>query len=473
MSHNNSPKDNPTLGTFSLTMISISALIGLRNLPTFAVNGLSSVFFLLVAALLFFIPVALVCAELASGWPKQGGIYAWVKEAFGEKSGALVIWVEWIGGGVAFLPLVLSFIAATLAYGIAPELAHNRVFLLTVMLTALWAGTFVNFLGMRTSELLSSVGMILGSLIPGIVIIALGIGWLIADDMHHPIQITFHYTHILPDFSLQTLVYFTSIILSFGGIEVAGFYIQDTKDPKKTFPKAMFIAAFTIIAIYTLGALAIAMVVPKNDITLHAGLMQAVTLFFEALGLPWATKVFAGFTVIGALALLNTWIIGPSNGLLVSALQDDLPEITKRTNKAGAPVAILLIQAFLVSILACMFLFLPSISAIYFMFSMLAVQLILIMYFMIFISAIRLRYTQPHTPRLYQIPGGKIGIWLVCGVGALTCVIAFFLGFVPPKEFDFGNTQTYVWALISGLVLFSTPPFICQYLKNKKAKYVK
>lgn len=470
MSHNNSPKENRKLGTFSLTMISISALIGLRNLPTFAINGLASTFFLLVGALLFFIPVALVCAELASGWPKRGGIYAWIKEAFGEKSGALVIWVEWIGGGVAFLPLVLSFIAATLAYVISPELAHNRFFLLSVMLTALWAGTFVNFLGLRTSEHISSLGMILGSLFPGIVIIALGIGWFMADDLHHPVHITFHYTHLLPNFNFETLVYFTSIVLSFGGIEVAGFYIQDTKNPKKTFPKAMFMAAVTIIVIYTLGALAIAMVVPKNDITLHAGLMQAVTLFFEALHLPWATRVFAGFTVIGALALLNTWIIGPSNGLLVSALQNDLPAITKRTNRAGAPVAILLIQAVLVSILTFMFLFLPSISAIYFMFTMLATQLILIMYFMIFISAIRLRYTQPHTPRLYQIPGGKVGIWIVGGVGALTCIVAFFLGFVPPKEFDFGNSNTYVWTLIIGLILFSTPPFICQYLKHKKMK---
>ena len=85
MSHNDSSKRSQKLGTFSLTLISISAIIGLRNLPTFAVNGLASSFFLLVAALLFFIPVALVCAELASGWPKAGGIYAWVKEAFGQR----------------------------------------------------------------------------------------------------------------------------------------------------------------------------------------------------------------------------------------------------------------------------------------------------------------------------------------------------------------------------------------------------
>lgn len=468
MSHNDSSKSNQKLGTFSLTLISISAIIALRNLPTFAVNGLSSLFFLLVAALLFFIPVALACAELASGWPKRGGIYAWIKEAFGEKSGALIIWLEWIGGGVVFLPLVLSFIAATLAYVISPELADNRIFLISVMLTALWIGTLVNFLGIKTSEFISGLGMVLGSLLPGIIIIILGLGWFLMDDVQYPSQIIFQSDYLFPHFNFETLVYFTGVVLSFGGIEVAGFYIHDTKNPQKTFPRAIFIAAFTIITIYTLGALAIAIIVPKSDITLHAGLMQAVALFFDKLQMPWATRVFAGLTVVGALALLNTWIIGPSQGLLVSALQNDLPRITKKMNKAGAPVAILVIQACLASLLAILFLFLPSVSAIYFVFTMLATQLILIMYFMLFMSVIRLRYTQPNTPRLYQIPGGKIGVWIVGLIGAITCIIAFGLGFIPPHEFDFGSTHTYVWILISGLLLFSAPPFICQYLKHKK-----
>jgi amino acid transporter len=467
MSHNDSSKPSQKLGTLSLTLISISAIIGLRNLPTFAVNGLASTFFLLVAAFLFFMPVAFVCAELASGWPKAGGIYAWIREAFGQKSGAIVMWLEWIGGGVAYLPLVLSFIAATLAYVIHPELAHNRFFLLFVMLTALWVGTFINFLGLKTSEWISSFGMVLGSLIPGVAIILLGFGWFFMDNTHYPNQIIFHSTHLFPSFNFETLVYFTGIILSFGGIEVAGFYIHDTKDPKRTFPKAVLIAALIIITIYTLGALAIALIVPKNEITLHAGLMQAVSLFFETLGMPWATRLFAGLTVIGALALLNTWITGPSQGLLVSAQHNDLPAIAKKTNKEGAPVAILSLQACLSSFLAVLFLFMPSISSIYFIFTMLATQLILIMYFMLFLCVIRLRQTQPDTPRLYQVPGGKWGVWIIAGIGAITCFVAFFLGFVPPKEFDFGSTERYVSILITGLVLFSAPPFIYHFIKSR------
>ncbi|HKY69629.1 MAG TPA: amino acid permease, partial [Gammaproteobacteria bacterium] len=151
-------------------MISISAIIALRNLPMMAINGFSSIFFYSGAVLFFFIPISLVCAELTSGWPKQGGVYAWVSEAFGQQFGALAIWLEWIES-VVWLPTVLSFIAGTVAYLIDPDLADNRLFLLGVMLTVLWSSSILNFFGMKTSGWVSTVGIILGSIIPGSLII--------------------------------------------------------------------------------------------------------------------------------------------------------------------------------------------------------------------------------------------------------------------------------------------------------------
>lgn len=276
-------KRTRVLGTFALSMISVSAIIALRNLPTLAKNGFSVVIILALAAALFFIPLALCCAELASGWPKNGGVYAWVKEAFGEKSGAFAIWLEWMES-VVWLPTVLSFIAAGIAYLINPALVHDRYFMLICMLTVLWSGTFLNFLSTETSGWISTIGIIAGSLIPGVVIICLGGYWLSTDQVSH-IEITF--SSLMPDFSsLSSLAYFTAIALGFTGIEVAGFYVPDTKDPKKTFPRATFISAIIIIAIYTLGSVAIAAVVPMQDIQLTAGMMQAMTTFFTFLELP-------------------------------------------------------------------------------------------------------------------------------------------------------------------------------------------
>lgn len=461
---------NPTikreakLGLFTLSMISVSAIIALRNLPTLAKNGFSIVSILVLAALLFFIPVALSCAELASGWPKNGGVYAWVKEAFGEKSGALAVWLEWIES-VVWLPTVLSFIASAIAYVVDPALAQNRYYMLTVMLSVLWSGTLLNFLSTQTSGWISTLGIIAGSLIPGAIIIALGSIWFATGQ---PVQIDLSATSLLPDFSsISSLSYFTVIALGFAGIEVAAFYVQDTENPTRTFPRATFISAAIIITIYVLGALAIAIVIPKEDLSLASGMMQAMTEFFTFLHLPWAVPLFAIFSVIGGLALLNTWIIGPSKGLHASAMNDDLPKFTQITNRNGSPVVILLMQALIGTALISMNLFIPTMNQFYWIFQVQAAQLILLMYLMVFLSVIRLRYTQANVQRIYRIPGGKFGVWLVAGTGATFCVVAFLLGFIPPPEYHF-EEKAYALTLLAGIFLFSLPPFLWQWWRKKE-----
>lgn len=452
------------LGIFTLAMISVSAIIALRNLPTLAKNGFAITVILSISALLFFIPIALVCAELASGWPKEGGVYAWVKEAFGEKSGALAVWLEWIES-VVWLPTVLSFIGANIAYILQPELSNNRYFMFAVMTVVLWSGTLLNFRSTQTSGMVSAIGILAGSVIPGIIIILLGSYWY---QSGQPLHIEFSMQALMPEMNTSVLAYFTVIALGFAGIEVAAFYVQEAKDPQRTFPIATFISAGTIIVIYMLGALSIGMVIPKEDLNLSAGMMQAMREFFNLLNIPWATPCFALLTVVGGLALLNTWILGPSKGLLASAKQGDLPNFMRKTNRNHSPVAILLMQSIIGTTLISMNLFIPTINQFYWIFQTQAAQLILLMYFMVFLSAIRLRYTQPHTERRFKIPGGKPGIWAVAGTGATFCILAFLVGFMPPEEYQFTNGSQYTGILITGILIFSLPPFIWQIGRKKR-----
>ena len=87
---------NRALSVFSLVMINIIAIDSLRNVPAAAEYGSSLVVYYALAAILFFIPSAFVSAELATGWPKNGGIYIWVREAFGPRWGLFAIWLQWI-----------------------------------------------------------------------------------------------------------------------------------------------------------------------------------------------------------------------------------------------------------------------------------------------------------------------------------------------------------------------------------------
>jgi amino acid transporter len=92
------------------------------------------------------------------------------------------------------------------------------------------------------------------------------------------------------------------------------------------------------------------------------------------------------------------------------------------------------------------------------------------MYLLIFLSVIKLRYSQPETKRLYKIPGGKIGLWLIAGTGAIFCVFAFILGFIPPEEYQFIAGPAYALTLLSGIIIFSAPPFLWQWWQRKNLK---
>ena len=153
------------LGVFSLAMMSVAGVFTLRSLPMMATYGYSAVFYYIFVALIFFIPSALMCAELATGWPKTGGLYVWVREAFGPRFGILAIWFEWTNTVISF-PATLTFIVATLAYAIDPALAQNKYYMIMVMLCLFWGATFINFLGIRFSNRISTFFLIVGTILP-------------------------------------------------------------------------------------------------------------------------------------------------------------------------------------------------------------------------------------------------------------------------------------------------------------------
>lgn len=464
-------KNNPPqkfLGIFTLALLSVSAIISLRNLPTTALLGSESIAFFVAAGLGFFIPVALVCAELAAGWPKKGGVYLWVTEAFGADFGFLAVWLQWVES-VVWLPTILSFIAATAAYLLNPSLATNKLFLVTIMLTVLWATTFLNFRGLKTSSLFSTIGVLLGTIIPGIVLIVLGFSHFSTGVEQGLLQFTTEGLTPRADFSV--LVTFTAILLGFCGMEIPAYHVHSAENPQRDFPRAMFMATFIILSISIFGSLAIAAVVPKSEMNLIAGPMQAFHVFFNAFGIGWAAHVLALLTFIGSLALLNTWIIGPSKGMLISTEDGFMPKFFKRTNNKEIPTTLLYLQAVCGSLLISIFVFNPSIKAAYWIINTLAAQLYLMMYFILFLAVIKLRYSQPNVKRPYKIPGGMFGIWLVGGIGALTCLTALLIGFVRPNDFEVHHSALeYASLLFAGMVFFSAPPLVFLWIHKKRLK---
>src|SRR5438045_9285136 len=83
------------LGVFALAMINVAAVISARNLPLMAEYGWSMLALYGLAIVAFLVPISLAISELGTAWPGDGGLYAWVREAFGGRTGFLAVWAEY------------------------------------------------------------------------------------------------------------------------------------------------------------------------------------------------------------------------------------------------------------------------------------------------------------------------------------------------------------------------------------------
>lgn len=457
-------KDNARfLTVFSLVMITAGSVDNIRNLPATALFGSSLIFFFIIGAIFFLIPCAMVSGELASGWPKQGGIYIWVKEAFGTQLGFVAIWLQWIEN-VVWYPTILSFVGGTIGYLISPALVNNKFFLITVILSAFWCMTIINLMGMRSSARFANFCGIFGLLIPMGLIILLGVIWIATGK---PTQISLAPHALLPNFKDPTLwVSLTGIMLSFCGIEIATVHARDVENPQKSFPRALLYSTLIILGTLMVGSLAIAMVIPNNKISLVAGNMQAFSVFFNGYHIAWILPVVAVFLVIAGLGSVSNWIIAPTKGLLVAAQDGNLPILFQRENKHGSPTSILISQAIIVSFLTTAFLLLPSVNGSYWLLTALASQLYMLMYILMFAAGIYLRYKQPNQERIYKIPGGKKAMWLVAGAGILGSFGTIIVGFFPPTGVQVGSIARYETLLSVGLIVMCLPPFVAYWLRG-------
>lgn len=461
----NIPKKK-SLTVFSLVMINVIAVDSLKTLSTSAEYGFSLVFYFLLAGILFFVPLALVSAELATGWPETGGIYIWAREAFGKKWGFFTIWVQWFNNILWFLT-VMSFIGATLAYCINPNLVNNATYMLMIVFVFFWVATIVNFWGLHASSLLCTVAAIAGTIFPMLLITVFSGVWII---MGKPVCIQFNWHSFLPDLSnIDNLVLLTAMLYGLTGIEMSAIHAGDVKNPQRDYPKAIFWSVLIILVTLICSSLAIALVVPQQEINIVSALLQTFDVFFAAFHIRWMMPVMVFLITLSSVGLVNAWILGPSKSLLVACDDKCISAKFGYKNKHDIPVTILIYQGLIFSALCVVFFLMPSVSSCFWLLTDVASILALVFYIIMFAAAIKLRYKYPDVKRTFMIPGGKIGLWGVCGIGSMASMFTIVVGFFPPSQIPVGSLVTYESLIILGIVVCCVFPFIL-YNHNLKSR---
>ena len=443
----------------ALALLTVGSVGYLGSAPALSVFGLASVFLYVLPAFVFLAPVSLVAAELASGWP--GGVYNWVREGISAPMGLLAVWCQF-AQTIFYYPALLAYVASTLAYVFDPRLASNGVYNAVVIIVLFWGGVLAVSRGQALVNRLGSGGTLLGTLIPAAILVALGIAYLVQPN-HSAAPMTV--SHLLPPWTgLGSIVLVVNSFFTYAGVEVNAVHVNELRNPAREYPRSIFLAMALVLAVFIGPTLAIAWVIPANQISLTAGVMQAFNSLFTHFGLGFAVPLIAIALAVGALAGMITWLDGPSEGLLrIGRQQGFLPPYFQQVDRHGIEVRIIAAQGVVITLIAVLYAFIPSVSHAYWIFAAMATQVYLIMYVLMFIAAIKLRRSQPDHPRGYRAPA----LGLLCLLGAVSSVAALVIGFVPPAQFGLSNPVTYAVLILAGILAIGIlPPLLMDRLRK-------
>jgi putative glutamate/gamma-aminobutyrate antiporter len=367
---------------------------------------------------------------------------------------------------------VLTFGAVSIAFiGTDPSadaaLASNRVFTLVVVLAIYWLATFIALRGLDWVGKVSKWGGIIGTIVPAAILILLAIIYLVKGG-HNNLN-----THVsfFPDLSnFSNLVLASSIFLFYAGMEMMGIHVMEVDNPKRNYPRAIIIGSLVTVAIFILGTFALGIVVPAKEISLTQTLLIGFDNYFKFLHMSWLGSVVAIALVFGVLAGVLTWVSGPSKGIFTVGRAGYLPPFFQKTNSRGVQRNILLVQGVIVTILGMLFVVMPSVQSFYQILSQLTVLLYLIMYMLMFSSAIVLRYKRPQLERPFRLGRGNALMWILGGLGFAGSLLAFVLSFIPPSQIAVGSKTVWFSVLIVGSLIVVVIPFIIYAMRKPSWK---
>jgi len=443
-------------GLLSMILFSVSAVLVGDTVASSAAMGVSGLTFWLVLGVLFFLPYGLVTAELGAAWPDEGGIYVWVREAFGPLWGTVTAWLYWVN--VAFwAPSVFVLLVGTLQSVFAPTL--TRTHQMWMVLALIWVMVAVGVLPLRFSKWVPD----LSAALKLIVLVGVGIGG-VAYASQHGLANSFSAEQWIPDLS-QSGTYLPIVVFSFMGFELMSAAGDEIKDPQRDVPRMVVLAGVVILFVYMFATFGILAAVPVREINIVTGIADALKIVSETL-MPGRVVLFNTLVVALLFTFLGnmiTWSIGANHSVAAAAVDRAMPRPFGRMNRWGSPWLAFVLMGVIASGLTVMnyTLFAQDESVFWSIFALSSV-VFLLPYLLMFPSLIALRLRFPDRDRPYRLPGGMIGAWIavtLCELGILSALILFFVAVpegTPPVLFRLITGVGVFVSLAIGFVMYAT-----------------
>jgi amino acid transporter len=306
-----------------VVLMNVVAVVGLRWIARGARTGPPSVTLWTLAWIAFFVPLAVAVSRLAKAHPDQGGVYVWVRRAFGPTHGFICGWCLWVNN-LFYFPSVLLFGAANLA-AIGGErwqaIGATRSFAVIFVLAGIWLTAGINVVGLRESKWLQNAGS-LGVWVP--VGLLIGCGGLALARFGSATPFTAAAMVPRGDL-LDTIGLWSAMCFAFSGFEITSLIGQEIENPEVTIPRGVFIAGIVVTVVYILGSASVLFAIPVSSLKELSGITDAVQLVAGRVGLGGLGTLTGALLVLNALAGTASWTAGAARVPFAAGVDAAMP----------------------------------------------------------------------------------------------------------------------------------------------------
>ncbi|MFZ1940614.1 MAG: APC family permease [Terracidiphilus sp.] len=458
-----------SMGFWDVLLFNIAAVLGPRWIAAAGHNGTSSISLWVLAALLFFVPGALVINELSSRFPEEGGIYAWARDAFGPFHGFIAGWTYWIYT-VFYFPGLLLASASMSAYVIGGRgmmLAQDRSYLLWCSMGLLLIAVVLNIIGLNIGKWLQNAGGV-GTYVP--LLILVGVAAMVC--LHHGSATHFTMANMMPTWNWDTINFWSQIAFAFTGLELVSCMAEEVRDPRRTLPRAVFGSGALIALMYIVGTFAVLALAPAGDLDPQSGVFHAITIGSVALRVGFLGVLAAVLVTAGNAGGIGSTVAGVARVPFQVGIDRYLPAAFGKIHpKWRTPYISILVQAVLSGGILLVSQISESTRGAYQFLVDAAIILYFIPFLYMFAAIIKLASRADRTSNVQAVlvPGGKPGLWICGGLGFLVVLLGIFVSVVPPG--DSMNKLGFELKLIGGTVI-SILIGLALYWRGARAKQV-
>lgn len=450
------------LATVCITLVAESVT------PTAAI-GNSQYFWWLFLIIAFCVPYGMISAELGTTYQSEGGMYDWVKRAFGAKWASRVAWNYWIN-----FPLWIASLAVAVTDVIAGifNLELNIWVLLILQLGYTWLVSFLGTQRIGESKWIVNIGTFFKILF----MVSLGLlgiyCFIKTGESANPIESAID---LLPSMDLLSLSFLSVIIFNFLGFEVVATFADDMENPSKEIPKALIYGGLLMAIFYILPATGVNIAMSLEQAE-AAGITDSFSILLSNLGvnadLIRAIVIAVGLMFIYTMvANIVSWSFGVNSVAKYSADDGGLPKVFSKTNKQGVPYMASIMNGVVATVIVVIGLILGQVSEtasnLFWTFFSLSLVTLLTSYIPLFLAFIKLRKTDK-TKRVYKVPGGPVMTALMAYVPfvllVLSIIFTLFGDFT--KEYIDANIPLILGVVVSLII----QEILAARVKNEKVK---